>query len=118
MCIRDSVYAGKTGLTINSQAAAAAHTGSVYHDRVHADDGFDAFISGHIADDFHHDQRTNRDNSVVFDSGIELFFECCGNKAFVAITAVIGHDKQIGAGIVKFFLRQPNKTDKYQTDTD
>ena len=59
-----AVHAGKLGLAAHGQAAAAAHAGAVDHDGVHRHNGLDIVRLGRLDDEFHHDQRSDRDDLV------------------------------------------------------
>ena len=54
-----SVYTGKFHFSAYGQTACSAHTGSVYHNRVHADNGWKLQLLSQLADKFHHNHRSD-----------------------------------------------------------
>src|SRR5512136_841903 len=59
-----AVHAGELHLAAYHDPAAAAHAGAVDHDRVEADDGFDAVRPGQLRDRAHHRHRTDGENRL------------------------------------------------------
>ena len=66
-----SVYAGKFDLVAYGDTTGTAHTGSIYHDRVQADNRRNLQFFRQQADKFHHDHRSDCNTDIVLAS---LFF--------------------------------------------
>ena len=62
----------------NLKTAGSAHTCSINHDRVHADNCMDAEFLGKQTDKFHHDHRSDRNTDIVM-----LAFVC--DKVFQSL---------------------------------
>ncbi len=96
-----SVNTGELRLSADYNAAAAAHAGTVYHDRVKRYNGLYPVRSGDISEEFHHDIRPDGDHSVELcfaggNIGFNLLLEEYRRETFLAIGSVIrAHDKLI-----------------------
>ena len=100
-----AIHAGKLGLAAHGDAAAAAHTRAVDHNRIHAHDGLHAVGLGEVAHGAHHGQGANGDHHVVLFARLQLFLQRLGHKALVAVGAIVGHDGQVGTGGGEFLLQ-------------
>src|SRR5579862_5130086 len=89
-----AVDAGEFTLTINEHAAAAAHAGSVNHDRVQADDGVDVLLTGHLRYGLHHHDRSNCDDQIDTRAILDQLPQLVGDEALVGIAAVVGREHQ------------------------
>ena len=100
-----SVYAGKFDLIANLKTAGTAHTCSVNHDRVHADNCMNAKLLGKKTDKFHHDHRSDRYTDIIMFAFVcYQIFKSLGNHTGTSVRTVICCYIQIGNGS-KFFLK-------------
>ena len=99
-----AVNACELGLAANGQTAAAAHAGTVNHDGVHGNDGLDAVRTGGLADKLHHNHRADGDYGIVLVARVDQLLEHLRNQCLAAVRAVIGHDVQVGAGVLHLVL--------------
>ena len=60
-----SVYTGKLHLAVHKQTTGTAHAGTVYHDRVHADNCRNSQFFCQQTDKLHHNQRSDCDTTVI-----------------------------------------------------
>ena len=84
-----TVHAGKLGLPAHGQAAAAAHTGAVDHDGVHRHNGLDVVGLRRLDDEFHHNERSNRDDLVKVGALDDLLLQRRGDNALLAVGAIL-----------------------------
>ena len=100
-----AVNARKLCLAADDDTAAAAHTGTVDHDRIEGNDGFDAVGAGDLGEELHHDVRADSYDAVklrltLFDVSIDLLLEILGGEALFAVGAVVGaHDELVGSSL-------------------
>jgi len=107
VCVKfRAVDADELRLAAYGGAAAAAHTGTVDHDRIEADDGIDPRRTGHVADGFHHDNRADaHDKSNLVGAALfDYLFQDIGDKTVMSVSAVIGGDIKGGARLLHFFF--------------
>jgi len=86
------VHADEFRFPRDGRAAAAAHTGSIHHDGVQADDRADIVGPGDVRYGTHHDHRTDADNFINLLPFFNELFQNVGNKAVVAIATIVGCD--------------------------
>ena len=96
-----AVDAGEFDLAADRDTTAAAHAGAVDHDGVQRDDGLDAEGLGGLGDEFHHRDRADGEHFVIVDAGLEQLLQLDGNKAVLAVGAVVGHEIQMVAGLLE-----------------
>ena len=92
-----SVYTGKLNLITDLQTTCAAHTGSVNHDWVHADNCMDTKFLGKETDKFHHDHRSDRYTDIIMFAFVcnEILKSFCYHTG-TAIGSVICCNIKIG----------------------
>ncbi len=100
-----SVDAGELHLAADRHAAAAAHAGAVDHDGVERDDGLDAKGFCGFGDELHHRNRTDGEDLVVLRARFEQLLQLHGNKAVLAVAAIVGHEIQMVAGLLKLVFQ-------------
>src|ERR1035441_1333645 len=86
-----AIHAGELAAVVYQHAAAAAHSGSVHHDRIQTDDGLDLLGAGEVRHSAHHWHRSDGQH-VIHASGVHQLFQLVGDQTFLAITAVVGDD--------------------------
>ena len=93
-----TVDTGKLGDTLailyQSQTAAAAHAGTIDHDRVHGNGDRYIIWLGSRNDELHHDQRTDRDDHIESLTFFQHFLQRNGDIAMLAIRTVVRHDEE------------------------
>ena len=87
-----AVDAGEFDLAADRDTTAAAHAGAVDHDGVQRNNGLDAEGLGGLGDEFHHRDRADGEHFVIVDAGLEQLLQLDGNKAVLAVGAVVGHE--------------------------
>ena len=91
-----AVHTGEFDLAVYVQAAAAAHSGAVDHNGVHADGGGDAVFFREFAGKLHHHQGADGEDVVELHSAGNQLLQLAGDKAVVAVAAVVRADVQVG----------------------
>ena len=92
-----TVDAGETHLAAHGDAAGAAHTRAVDHHRVERHDGGQRVLLGEQRDELHHRQGAYGHAAVVAVATLYELLDFVGDKAFLAITAVVGHYVEVVA---------------------
>ncbi len=98
-----AVDAREAHLSADRDAAGAAHSRSVYHDRIHADDGFYTVFLSQRADELHHYRRADGDYKVVLYAALDPRAQPVRDKPLAAVRAVVGqyrHARRRGAHLV------------------
>ena len=99
------VHAGELGLPAHGEAAAAAHTRAVDHDGVHRGDGGNVVFLGREGDEFHHDERADRDDAVKRFACLQHTLQGKGDVALLAVTAVVRHHHELVGSGAEFVLQ-------------
>ena len=81
-----SVYTCKLHFTAYRNTACSAHTSSIYHDRVQADDGWNSQFLGQLTYEFHHDHWSDGNTYIVLFTLI--FNQVFDNLSYHALTLV------------------------------
>ena len=100
-----AVDTGEFCLTAHGQAAGAAHTGAVEHDRVHGNDRPDPVFLCGVTDTLHHAGRPNAHDFVIYVSGVKERLHLRYVEARFAIGTVIGRDVEIGHARAHFVFQ-------------
>ena len=100
-----AVDTGELHLAADRDAAAAAHTGSVDHDRVQRNDGLDAERLSRLGDKLHHRDRADGEDLVILDTGLKQLLQLDGHEAVFAVGAVVGHEVQMVAGLLELVFK-------------
>src|SRR5699024_5507635 len=100
-----SVHASELHLSAYAEPAAAAHAGTVDHDRIHAHDRLDPIFLGEQADELHHRQRTDGDDFVKLLSLFDQFFQYVGDQSLYTGAAIVAHQVAMFAYGVKLFFQ-------------
>ena len=100
-----AVDTGELHLAADRDAAAAAHTGSVDHDRVQRNDGLDAERLGRLGDKLHHRDRADGEDLVILDTGLKQLLQLDGHEAVFAVGAVVGHEIQMVTGLLELVFK-------------
>lgn len=106
-----SVNTGKfyypLAIPVQRQTAAAAHAGTVDHDRIHGNGHRNTKRLRGGNYEFHHDQWSDGDDHIELFAGFQHFLERHSDVAVAGIGAVIGHYNQfVGAGMEFIFKDQ------------
>lgn len=86
-----TVDASKFCLAANCKTAAAAHSRTVDHNRVHRNYGFYIVLLGKLAHKLHHDQWTDSDDFIILVPRFDKLLERVGNEPLSAVRAVVRH---------------------------
>ncbi len=100
-----AVDAGELYLISHMNTACTAHSGTVYHDRVHGYDGRDLKLFGKLNCKFHHDEGTDRDTSVIFLAFIYKGLETYADITVSAVRTVIGCNIYIVSNCFEIILK-------------
>ena len=84
-----SVYACEFHFVSNDQTAGTAHSCTINHDRVHADNCRDLQFLCKETDKFHHDHWTDCNTYIIFVSIIYKFFDHCCNHSGMSVGPII-----------------------------
>ena len=88
-----AIHAGKARLAPDSHPAGTAHTRSIDHQRIEADDRFDPVFERRLRDEFHHNHRTDGDHLVVMLALIvDQIAQQSRHQSFIPRAAVIRGD--------------------------
>ena len=101
-----SVYTGKFHFSAYGQTACSAHTGSVYHNRVHADNGWNLQLLSQLADKFHHNHRSDGNtNVIVFSLILYQILNHTGYHAFSLIRTIVCGNIKISCYLTHLILQ-------------
>ena len=103
-----TVHTGKLHLAVHREAAAAAHSCAVDHNGVHTHGGGNVVLFCKFTGKLHHQQRTDGKNAVKFYAAVNQLLQLSGDKAVIAISAVVRADMQVSAGLPHLFFQNDN----------
>src|SRR5699024_7137316 len=100
-----TVYACELHFVAYVQTACTAHSSTVNHDRVHADDRWDSQILCHEACEFHHDHRSDCNTDVIMLSFLfyKLLYHGC-NHAGMSVASIVCADIDITCYCLHLFF--------------
>ena len=100
-----AVHADKFRFSINRNAAAAAHTGSVNHNSIQRDNGMHSVRACCCSAEFHHNRGPDRNCFLRRSAAFAEFFQRFGNKRFSSVAAVIGNNDELIRNFTHFFFK-------------
>ena len=103
-----TIHTSIPNLTIYGDTTSAAHSCTIYHDWIQGNDCRDCIRFSYLRNKFHHRDWTNRNDHIIFLSGINLFLQHVGNKTFLSICAVIGTEEQVVTALPEFVFQNDN----------
>ena len=86
-----TIHTGKTGFTAHRHPTSTTHTGSIYHQRIEADNGFNTIFQRGQCNELHHDHRTDCNHLIVlFALIVDQIAQQGGHHTFETSATVIG----------------------------
>ena len=84
-----SIHAGEFHFIAYQETTGTTHTGTVYHDRVHANNSRDCKLFRQETYKFHHDHRSDSDTDIVMIALLYQFLYHSGNHSGMSVRTVI-----------------------------